>query len=200
MVCRQQGYSTEGWGLFVCLTVCSTSICLSVCLFDCLQYIYLSVCLFVCLHSIFWLHASVCSHHACLFPKCELVSLTFFIWNTALKTFLIWNTALKTSVFIAGAVALRSASFGQGADPIFLDNMACVGTETFLRNCPNSGIGLHNCRHAEDASVVCTGEESVVGGGGRAREDRREKRKGRNKEIEGRGKVTYRPLQCHFFA
>ena len=62
-------------------------------------------------------------------------------------------------------MALRSASFGQGADPIFLDNMGCVGTETFLRNCPNSGsIGLHNCRHAEDASVVCPGEESVVGG------------------------------------
>ena len=69
-----------------------------------------------------------------------------------------------TTDFIAGAVALRSASFGQGPDPIFLDNMGCVGTETFLRNCPNSGIGIHNCRHAEDASVVCPGEESVAGG------------------------------------
>ena len=58
-------------------------------------------------------------------------------------------------------MALRSASFGQGADPIFLDNMGCVGTETFLRNCSNSGIGIHNCRHAEDASVVCPGEKSV---------------------------------------
>lgn len=88
----------------------------------------------------------------------------------------------ENKCFIAGAVALRSASFGQGVDPIFLDNMGCLGTEIFLRNCPNSGsIGLHNCRHAEDASVVCTGEESVVGGGWRGGPGRTRGKEGRKK-------------------
>lgn len=51
------------------------------------------------------------------------------------------------------------AWFGMGVGiPILLDNIACVGTEGTLFDCPSEAIGQHNCMHPEDASVVCSGE------------------------------------------
>ena len=55
----------------------------------------------------------------------------------------------------AGAIARIRAFFGQGSGAILLDNVACTGTETRLFDCPNNGIGIHNCVHAEDAGVTC---------------------------------------------
>ena len=54
-----------------------------------------------------------------------------------------------------GALALRSATFGQGTGPIFLDDLFCSGTESRLVDCGHNGIGNHNCDHLEDASVRC---------------------------------------------
>ena len=36
-----------------------------------------------------------------------------------------------------------------------LDNLGCTGTESRLVDCPNNGLGIHNCIHAEDAGVRC---------------------------------------------
>ena len=55
----------------------------------------------------------------------------------------------------ADAQALQRAAFGQGTGPIFLDNVGCTGNEFRLIDCPNNGIGSHNCIHSEDASVRC---------------------------------------------
>ncbi len=38
-----------------------------------------------------------------------------------------------------------------------MDEVACVGTETRLIDCPANPLGTHNCGHFEDAGVSCTG-------------------------------------------
>ena len=55
----------------------------------------------------------------------------------------------------SGALALRNAPFGQGAGPIFLDDLFCTSRERKLVNCIHRGIGVHNCVHREDAGLRC---------------------------------------------
>ncbi|XP_047198252.1 deleted in malignant brain tumors 1 protein [Hippoglossus stenolepis] len=51
--------------------------------------------------------------------------------------------------------ALQNAAFGQGSGPIWLDDVICSGREPSITDCRHPGFGVHNCRHNEDASVVC---------------------------------------------
>ena len=46
--------------------------------------------------------------------------------------------------------------FGQGPDPIWMDDVDCVGSENRLIDCPFAGFGTNNCSHSEDAGVSCT--------------------------------------------
>ena len=55
----------------------------------------------------------------------------------------------------AATAAPRYAAFGEGRGPIWLDDLGCTGTENSLINCSHYGLGSHNCRHHEDAGVVC---------------------------------------------
>ena len=50
--------------------------------------------------------------------------------------------------------AKAAAYFGQGSGDIVLDDVACTGLETSIRECPASTS--HNCGHSEDAGVVCS--------------------------------------------
>jgi hypothetical protein len=62
---------------------------------------------------------------------------------------------------------VTSQPFGPGADgaPILLDDVQCTGAEETLMECPNrGGWGVHDCSHAEDAGVICSGPGE--GGGG----------------------------------
>ncbi|KAG2466652.1 neurotrypsin isoform X1 [Polypterus senegalus] len=51
--------------------------------------------------------------------------------------------------------ARTMAYFGEGKGPIHLDNVKCAGNEEFLADCIKQPIGMHNCRHSEDAGVIC---------------------------------------------
>ncbi|CAH2330498.1 neurotrypsin isoform X2, partial [Pelobates cultripes] len=47
------------------------------------------------------------------------------------------------------------AYFGEGKGPIHVDNVKCTGNERSLADCIKQDIGKHNCRHSEDAGVIC---------------------------------------------
>ena len=51
--------------------------------------------------------------------------------------------------------AVRNAAFGQGTGQIWLDDVQCVGNERSISHCNHLRWGAHNCRHYQDAGVVC---------------------------------------------
>ncbi|XP_055290852.1 neurotrypsin isoform X2 [Moschus berezovskii] len=53
------------------------------------------------------------------------------------------------------ARARSMAYFGEGEGPIHMDNVKCTGNERSLADCVRQDIGDHNCRHSEDAGVIC---------------------------------------------
>ena len=45
--------------------------------------------------------------------------------------------------------------FGKGTGRIWLDRVACLGTEPSITMCPHSGWGNTYCSHDRDVSVIC---------------------------------------------
>ena len=48
-----------------------------------------------------------------------------------------------------------ATGFGQGSGPIWLDNVACIGNEERLADCPANIIGSNDCSHSQDVGVMC---------------------------------------------
>ena len=58
-------------------------------------------------------------------------------------------------IFYAASTPVLRAGYGQGNDPIVLDDLRCNGRENRLIDCPKRAIGTHNCFHSKDAGVIC---------------------------------------------
>ena len=54
-----------------------------------------------------------------------------------------------------GGTPLEDNEYGNGADPIWLDDVDCAGYESSLSECGHRGWGVENCGHIEDAGVIC---------------------------------------------
>ena len=69
------------------------------------------------------------------------------------------QTQRWTWLSTSGALARTNAYFGRGTGIILLDNVGCIGGESRLLDCSNSGIGVYssNCDHGDDAGVICNG-------------------------------------------
>jgi deleted-in-malignant-brain-tumors protein 1 len=52
--------------------------------------------------------------------------------------------------------------YGPGVGRIWLDDVSCDGSESFIGNCRHQGWGHNNCMHSEDVSIACN--EATDGG------------------------------------
>ena len=60
--------------------------------------------------------------------------------------------------FGSSGTAIRSAGYGEGSGPIWLDSVTCTGSESTLASCGHLGVNItRNCYHWEDAGVLCFG-------------------------------------------
>ncbi|XP_065942455.1 putative leucine-rich repeat-containing protein DDB_G0290503 [Magallana gigas] len=57
--------------------------------------------------------------------------------------------------FTGSSSAYERARYGEGTGRILLDDVDCAGWETSIFSCRHGGLGVHNCGHSEDASVIC---------------------------------------------
>ena len=57
--------------------------------------------------------------------------------------------------FPRASAAYRRSSYGRGTGPIWMDDVACSGSEAHIYDCRNRGWGDHDCTHSKDASVKC---------------------------------------------
>ena len=56
--------------------------------------------------------------------------------------------------FMSVRRACSSACYGSGSGRIWMDDVACTGSERMLLSCTHTS--LHNCAHSEDAGVSCS--------------------------------------------
>ena len=76
------------------------------------------------------------------------------------------NVVCRQLGFRGASSAPDNAMYGQGLDPIWMDDVHCDGHEASLFACSHRGWGKENCGHYEDASVVCVSSLIRLANGG----------------------------------
>lgn len=66
------------------------------------------------------------------------------------------NVVCRQLGFPQATLAYSGATHGQGTGPIWMDELACSGSESYIDNCRHLGWGYHDCTHGQDASVECS--------------------------------------------
>ena len=51
--------------------------------------------------------------------------------------------------------AKSGAHFGQGSGPVYMDGVACTGSENNFSDCPSLCWEEPRCSHSQDAGVIC---------------------------------------------
>ncbi|XP_046542992.1 uncharacterized protein LOC124253292 [Haliotis rubra] len=86
----------------------------------------------------------------------------FGSWGTVCDTTWDVNDAavicsmLGYSDFSSGGFVQRQAGYGEGTGPVWLDSVACVGSEVTITQCPRGVWGTNGCGHDHDAGVTCS--------------------------------------------
>ena len=65
------------------------------------------------------------------------------------------NVVCRQLRFPKASRAFRGAHHNQGSGPIWMDDVVCSGSESYLYDCRHRGWGNHDCTHSRDASVEC---------------------------------------------
>ena len=74
------------------------------------------------------------------------------------------NVVCRQLGFQKASRAFSNAHHGQGPGPIWMDDVACSGNESYLYDCRHRGWGNHDCTHSRDASVECLPVRLANGG------------------------------------
>ncbi|XP_069121040.1 uncharacterized protein [Argopecten irradians] len=87
-------------------------------------------------------------------------------WGTVCSDFFedIEAVVICRQLQYTGGTAVTDGSFGPGSGPIWLDNLACDGTEQTLSQCQANNLGVHDCDHNSDAGVICDNPSAVTPG------------------------------------
>lgn len=86
-------------------------------------------------------------------------------WGTICHDY--WENP-ETNVFcrqlgFEGAITgLRSAAFGKGSGMIWMDDINCTGQETAISQCVHRGWRVTDCKHNQDASVICIPKGEMI--------------------------------------
>ena len=100
--------------------------------------------------------------YAMTIGTCQMLLLPASKWEYQSQVLQLQYNNIETLKFTISTAALVG-TFGAGSGPIMLDDLKCNGDESSLLSCPNNGINKHNCRHTEDAGVICITSESQQG-------------------------------------